>query len=130
MLYLIQYDSVNYYAEAADLAKAVEAWKAHVKIAWGDDYDGTEEPESIALVHEEPVILVHEDSKAILEIVLREAAAIGEGWRYDWSDFDGRSLRSQMDELVAWARKSQAGPPIVNFIEGTEFRDRQLKAVS
>lgn len=55
-LYLIHYDHQPYYVEAENLASAVERWKAHVKVVWGDDYDGTEEPESIALVHEEAVI--------------------------------------------------------------------------
>jgi hypothetical protein len=25
--------------------------------------------------------------------------ALGSAWRYDWSDFDGRTLRGQLDEI-------------------------------
>lgn len=27
--------------------------------------------------------------------------ALGSAWRGDWSDFDGRSLRSQLDHIIA-----------------------------
>ncbi len=49
-LYHVQYDHESYYVEAPSLPAAVETWKRHVA------YDGTEEPESIALIHDEPVI--------------------------------------------------------------------------
>jgi hypothetical protein len=55
-LYHVQYDGESYYVEASKLAEAVELWKQHVKGMWGDDFDGTEEPESIGLIHEGIVI--------------------------------------------------------------------------
>jgi hypothetical protein len=55
-LFHIQYDSVSYYVEAATMQHAITLWKNHVRQAWGDEYDGTEEPESCAHVHDEPVI--------------------------------------------------------------------------
>lgn len=55
-LYLIHYDSQPFYVEAPDFAAAIEFWHAHVKELWGDDYEGDEQPESVALVHEEPVV--------------------------------------------------------------------------
>lgn len=55
-LYCILFDSRRYHVEAESIAKAVEYWRRHVAVEWGDDYDGTEEPESIALVHDEAVI--------------------------------------------------------------------------
>lgn len=55
-LYHIQFDGESYYVEAANLAQAVELWKTHLQKEWGDDYNGTEEPESVALVHDEAVI--------------------------------------------------------------------------
>ena len=55
-LYHIQYDGQPFYVEAPSLGAAVLAWRDHVKAEWGSDYDGTEEPESIALIHHQPVI--------------------------------------------------------------------------
>ena len=55
-LYLIHYDHQAYYVEAENLVNAVGKWKEYVKLDWKEDYDGTEEPESIALVHEAAVI--------------------------------------------------------------------------
>jgi len=62
-LYHIQYDNQSYWVEAAKLAEAVEVWKLHVKRLWGDEYDDTEEPESIALVNDEPVIRAEDFEK-------------------------------------------------------------------
>jgi hypothetical protein len=55
-LYLIQFDHQDYYVEAPSMGCAIEAWKAHVQVEWGSDWDGTEEPDSCALVHDEAVI--------------------------------------------------------------------------
>lgn len=55
-LYHVQFDSQTYYVEAGSFADAIILWGRHVSVLWGDDYDGTEEPESVALVHDEPVI--------------------------------------------------------------------------
>ncbi len=55
-LYLVLFDGTHYYVEAKDFPTAIEAWKKHVMIEWGESYDGTEQPESVALVHDEPVI--------------------------------------------------------------------------
>lgn len=55
-LYLVQFDNQPYYVEASNFGDAIAAWKRHVAQAWGQDYDGTEEPESVALIHDEAVI--------------------------------------------------------------------------
>lgn len=55
-LYHVQFDGSSFWIEAESFAAAIEAWKAHVKVLWENDYDGTEEPESAHLVHDEPVI--------------------------------------------------------------------------
>lgn len=49
-IYLLQYDNQHFYVEARSMALAIEAWKKHVAVEWGKDCDGTEEPESCALV--------------------------------------------------------------------------------
>lgn len=58
-LYHIMYDSVAYFVIAESLAGAIELWKEHVRAEWKEDYDGTEEPESCALIHDGPVIGVY-----------------------------------------------------------------------
>ncbi len=55
-LYHIQFDGQSFWVEAESFRLAIVQWGEHVKILWGDDYDGTEEPESVHLVHDEPVI--------------------------------------------------------------------------
>ena len=55
-LYRIEFDGESYWVEAECFAYAIDKWKIHVKILWGDDYDGTEEPESCTLIHNDPVI--------------------------------------------------------------------------
>jgi len=55
-LYHVQFDGASFFIEAENYADAVAIWKAHVKVLWENDYDGTEEPESVHLIHDEPVI--------------------------------------------------------------------------
>lgn len=59
-LYLIQYDGQNDYVEAPTFAEAVRIWTEHSQAQEGLCEDGTEsftdQPESVALVSESPVI--------------------------------------------------------------------------
>lgn len=55
-LYHIQFDGESYWVEAERFADAVTLWKSHIKVLWGEDFDATEEPESVHLVHDNPVI--------------------------------------------------------------------------
>lgn len=55
-LYHVQFDGQSYWIEAESFGDAVFKWKRHVAVLWGTDYDGSEEPESVHLVHDEPVI--------------------------------------------------------------------------
>ena len=55
-LYHVQFDGVSYWVEAESFCLAIEAWKSHCRKEDGVDYDESLEPESVHLVHEEPVI--------------------------------------------------------------------------
>lgn len=55
-LYLVQYDGTSWYIEAASFGDALVAWRNHVAVEWGDDYADGDEPESVALVHDRPVV--------------------------------------------------------------------------
>ena len=54
-LYLVQFDGEPFYVEAQDFPGAIEAWQKHVAVAWGRDY-APEQPDSVALIHDAPVI--------------------------------------------------------------------------
>lgn len=58
-------------------------------------------------------------SDEILTIVLREMKAVGTAWRLDWSDFDGRTLRDQLDSLAAWAERAAS----TDVPEFTDYSD-------
>lgn len=55
-LYHVQFDGQSFWIEAESFALAVVAWHWHCKQQDGDEYDPQLEPESVHLVHEEPVI--------------------------------------------------------------------------
>lgn len=55
-LYHIQFDGQSYWVESNCFGNAIIRWQAHVKIEWGDDFTGEEEPDSVSLIHDEPVI--------------------------------------------------------------------------
>lgn len=54
-LYRVEYDYQPYFVEAPSFSKAIEIWEAHAKskeIMVNED----QEPELVALIHDEPVI--------------------------------------------------------------------------
>lgn len=55
-LYHVQYDGQSFWVEAESFGRAVELWTVHVKVSWDTDYMDTDQPESVHLVHDEPVI--------------------------------------------------------------------------
>ena len=57
-LYKITYDGQPYHVEAPSFPAAIDAWKGYLKAEWKEeDWDGTEEPESVCLLESEhPVI--------------------------------------------------------------------------
>lgn len=52
------------------------------------------------------------------ESVFAAMEMLGEAWRGDWSDFDGRTLRSQLDQLARLGREALAGTAIVGPLAG------------
>ena len=42
------------------------------------------------------------------EHALDALAAVGQSWRGDWSDFDGRTLRDQLNSWIATVRLADA----------------------
>lgn len=57
----------------------------------------------------------------VLEIVLREMTAYGIAYRTDWSEFDGRTLRDQLDDIEKWAKKALDSNDEIGYTEGTDF---------
>jgi hypothetical protein len=44
--------------------------------------------------------------------------ALGSAWRGDWSEFDGRTLRCQLDEIAALAQKEVCGEDVKRDLAG------------
>jgi len=66
------------------------------------------------------------DEKAVLAIVLREMQAYGQGWRLDWSSFDGRTLRGQLGSLADWAHHALEGTTKGReYTAGSDFLRKQ-----
>lgn len=55
-LYLVRWDGMPTYVEALSFAEAIELWSCHMAKEQGADWDGDEEPEEVALVHDEAVV--------------------------------------------------------------------------
>lgn len=56
MLYLVVHDDEDFYFEARDFAHAVDLWTEHVKDLWGDDYEESDQPDSVQLVDSQGVL--------------------------------------------------------------------------
>lgn len=55
-LYLLHYDGTPRHVEASSMSHAIRLWKAAMKEEWGSDYTDDDEPESCAILGDEPVI--------------------------------------------------------------------------
>lgn len=95
-LYHITFDASNFYVQARDYTDAIRLWKEHVAVLWGDDYDGTEQPESVSLIHDEAVITgrmtCSADERELLDGLyeahpeLRADPDNFDGWYADWDE--------------------------------------------
>jgi len=56
----------------------------------------------------------------IVEVMGRELRALGQRYRNDWSDFDGRTLRSELDSLVMWSTQAMSGQTEEEFTQFSE----------
>jgi len=61
-------------------------------------------------------------AEKVLEIVLREMRAYGNGWRSDWSGFDGRTLQWQLDNINSFAKKALTSDNDIDCTSGTDFK--------
>ena len=64
------------------------------------------------------------EAKEVLEIVLREVDHYGDAYRTSWSDFDGRTLRYQLDGLIKFAHTALSSSEKIEFSKGAEFLKR------
>lgn len=51
------------------------------------------------------------------EVSLEAMRALGQAYRDDWSEFDGRTLRDQLNELEDMIRKELAGEDVTRHAE-------------
>lgn len=75
-LYQVQFDSETWFVEAESFAAAIELWKERAAIEWGDNYSQEDEPESVALVHDDGCVRQVTD----VERLLLEAKAAAQAW--------------------------------------------------
>jgi len=61
--------------------------------------------------------------REILEVVLREMTAYGRRWRSNWSGFDGRTLRDQLNGIANWANNAIETREKSDFVKGTDFEN-------
>lgn len=57
-----------------------------------------------------------------IKILERELKALGQYYRNDWSDFDGRTLRDQIDDIFLWFNNNE-NTEFVNFTEKLAKQD-------
>ena len=55
-LYHVQWDGGSRYVEAATFGDAVKLWREAMRDEWGDDLRPDDEPDSVALVDDQPVL--------------------------------------------------------------------------
>ncbi len=66
------------------------------------------------------------DAEVVLRVVLREMGAYGQGWRLNWSEFDGRQLRYQLEGIDKWATQALSGSAVEDdYTAGSEFLKEQ-----
>lgn len=63
-----------------------------------------------------PDIPVREAEDRAPDASLAAMAALGNAWRGDWSEFDGRTLRSQLDDLDPIIRLEAAGEDVSSLV--------------
>lgn len=91
-LYRIRYDGQPYWIVGAEsLGQAVARWRDHVRHEWGDDYDGTEEPEEVRLFDDGDVVLC--DGKALTDSYLRATGHDPEAVGAEMAAFAQEQLR-------------------------------------
>lgn len=55
-LYHLTFDGQDFYVEALSMHLAQAIWLDAMRETWGTEWTGEEEPDQIALVHDEPVL--------------------------------------------------------------------------
>ena len=91
---------------------------------FGPDFDWTHGPYVLASEADAEIDRLRAEVEALRAtqtVVLREAGALMEMWRGDWSgmDFDGRDTLRTFERLRAWAEKGEG-----DFTECTDWQKR------
>lgn len=117
-VYLIRFDGQDRPVEARSMTAAIAAWKRAMETEWGEDFDGTEEPEACqlvsdeAVIHDAPIVCLCGSTRffeTFQEASLRETVAgkiilsIGCNLRSDhqlWANpFEREAIKRSLDEL-------------------------------
>ena len=61
----------------------------------------------------------------VLNVMDRELTAIGQYYRNDWSGFDGRTLRMQLNRLSEWSKRASNRETEDDFTDFSEMLTEQ-----
>ncbi len=105
-VYMIQFDASNRVVEAPSFADAINAWRAAMQEEWGVEYDGTEEPDSVSLVDDLPVIRAKTNGEVGWPTVDEDVEAVREFFRRASEQLGGvGEARAALARLAARVRK-------------------------
>ncbi len=104
-LYRILFDGEREHVEAPTFGEAIDLWRAHGVTA--HDVDGSEEPESVELVDDEPVIRDADESRARDECADLKAKLLVAEERIDELGRENDKLSEKADYCASNARRSR-----------------------
>jgi hypothetical protein len=118
-VYRVRFDAQDWIVEARSFGHAIELWKAFGKAHWGDEWDGTEEPESAELLHDGEVIQ-EEPTGLIVDAAYTYAVVIKHPGR-DWESDVRVDLIHSPHELSPakvreWVQAKMLGPFQVLYV--------------
>ena len=64
-------------------------------------------------------------TEKVAKVICRELYAIGQYYRNDWSEFDGRSLQVQLEDLALWIDKATNGETQEEYMGFTKLLAEQ-----
>ncbi len=80
----------------------------------------------VTFLKEKEVLRMKESN--VISVLSREMRAIGDGWRINWSDFDGRQLQYQLHALAKWGEDAMTETETESdYAEGSAFLAQREK---
>ena len=98
--------------EAPGFGEAIDLWRQHSAKKWGDDYEGDEQPQSVEMINDEPVVRDSDAINALARLVdvvdKARVAHPGECWRVKVRDAVRNAKAALRRHTAAHRTKEQA----------------------